>query len=82
MKSAPRLRLAADNCPMARPTPPQNFFADLSVLGGTPQAAGRTVQGLRRLIPILGGGAFGNGWKARVLAGGTDLIVQMREHPL
>ncbi|ROZ78372.1 DUF3237 domain-containing protein [Ramlibacter sp. WS9] len=57
---------------MALPTPPLNFFADLSVQVGTPQDAGRTVHGLRRLIPILGGEAMGNGWKARVLPGGAD----------
>lgn len=48
------------------------FFADLSVQVAAPQEVGRTVRGLRRLIPILGGQASGNGWTARVLAGGAD----------
>jgi hypothetical protein len=57
---------------MSLPAPPLNFFADLSVQVGTPQEVGRTVHGLRRLIPILGGEAAGDGWKARVLPGGAD----------
>ena len=57
---------------MALPTPPLNFFADLSVQVGAPQEVGRTVHGLRRLIPILGGEAAGHGWRARVLPGGAD----------
>jgi hypothetical protein len=52
--------------------PPLNFFADLSVQVGAPQEVGQTVHGLRRLIPILGGEASGDGWKARVLQGGAD----------
>ncbi len=56
------------------------FFADLSVLVDTPQEVGRTVHGLRRLIPIAGGEAVGDGWRARVLPGGADfqLIVNDR----
>ena len=57
---------------MALPAPPLNFFADLSVQVGAPQEVGRTVHGLRRLIPILGGEALGQGWRARVLPGGAD----------
>jgi hypothetical protein len=52
--------------------PSLNFFADLSVQVGKPQEVGRTARGLRRLIPILGGEATGNGWRARVLPGGAD----------
>jgi hypothetical protein len=54
-------------------TPPQlKFFADLAVQVDRPQEVGRTARGLRRLIPILGGEASGEGWKARVLPGGAD----------
>ena len=48
------------------------FFADLSVRVDKPQEVGRTVHGLRRLIPILGGEAAGDGWRARVVPGGAD----------
>lgn len=52
--------------------PALRFFADLSVQVGIPQELGRTQRGLRRLIPILGGEAAGDGWRARVLPGGAD----------
>lgn len=52
--------------------PQLNFFADLSVQVDKPQEVGRTARGLRRLIPILGGDVVGDGWRARVLAGGAD----------
>ena len=53
--------------------PPEfEFFADLSVRVDKPQEVGRTAHGLRRLIPILGGDAVGQGWRARVLPGGAD----------
>jgi hypothetical protein len=52
--------------------PSLNFFADLSVQVGKPQEVGRTARGLRRMNPILGGEATGNGWRARVLPGGAD----------
>lgn len=65
------------------PTPDLKFFADLSVEVAKPIEVGRTVHGTRRLIPILGGTAQGDGWTARVLPGGADfqLIVtdQMAE---
>lgn len=65
------------------PTPELKFFADLSVEVDKPMEIGQTVHGVRRLIPILGGTAKGNGWVARVLPGGADfqLIVtaQMAE---
>lgn len=57
---------------MTLPAPPLNFFADLAVQVDKPQEVGRSPRGLRRLIPILGGDAVGNGWRARVLPGGAD----------
>ncbi len=62
------------------PTPQLNFFADLSVQVDKPQEVGKTHHGMRRLIPILGGQAQGQGWTARVLPGGADfqLIVNER----
>ena len=38
---------------MTLATPQLNFFADLSVQVAKPLEVGRTVRGLRRLIPIL-----------------------------
>ncbi len=62
------------------PEPRLKFFADLRVQVGQPQEVGRTVHGLRRLIPITGGTATGDGWTARVLPGGADfqLVVNDR----
>ena len=57
---------------MTLPAPQLKFFADLCVKVGKPQEIGRTARGLRRLIPILGGEAAGDGWKASVLPGGAD----------
>jgi hypothetical protein len=57
---------------MTLPTPQLKWFADLSVQVGRPQEIGRTARGVRRLIPILGGEATGNGWRAGVLPGGAD----------
>lgn len=48
------------------------FFADLRVEVGLPQDVGLTARGRRRLIPITGGTARGDGWQARVLPGGAD----------
>ena len=56
----------------ALPDPRFRFFADLSVQVGPPQEVGATAHGGRRLIPILGGTARGDGWSARVLPGGAD----------
>lgn len=53
-------------------TPTLTFFADLSVQVAQPQEVGQTAHGRRRLIPILGGTAAGDGWSARVLPGGAD----------
>ena len=55
----------------AFPDPRFRFFADLEVTVAPPQEVGRTVHGLRRLIPITGGSAVGDGWCAKVLAGGA-----------
>lgn len=65
---------------MSFTAPTLEFFAELSVRVGTPQEVGPTVHGQRRLIPILGGEARGDGWTARVLPGGADyqLIVSPR----
>jgi len=65
---------------MSFTAPTLEFFAELSVLVGTPQEVGHTQHGQRRLIPILGGEARGTGWTARVLPGGADyqLIVSPR----
>jgi len=54
------------------PTPHLRHFADLAVEVGAPQEVGRTARGLRRVIPIIGGRAQGEGWTARVLPGGAD----------
>lgn len=60
----------SENVPLMEPR--LRFFADLRVEVGTPQEVGSTVHGLRRLIPITGGQAVGDGWQARVLQGGAD----------
>ena len=58
---------------MTELSPPKlQFFADLAVQVDRPQEVGRTPRGVRRLIPILGGEATGDGWTARVLPGGAD----------
>ncbi|WP_018914512.1 DUF3237 domain-containing protein [Thiomonas sp. FB-6] len=54
------------------PTPGLEWFADFEVEVGAPIEVGRTQHGLRRLIPILGGSARGEGWSASVLPGGAD----------
>ena len=64
---------------MTRLTPPElRFFADLSVEVGAAHEVGATPAGRRRVIPILGGEARGEGWKARIVPGGADfqLIAQ------
>jgi hypothetical protein len=64
---------------MTLAAPPLKFFADLSVLVDKPQEIGRTARGLRRLIPILGGEAIGDGWRARVLPGGADFQLMVSD---
>lgn len=61
------------------PTPELKFFADLSVEVDKPQEVGATVHGKRRVIPILGGQAQGQGWSARVLRGGADFQMIVNE---
>jgi hypothetical protein len=51
------------------------FFAELAVQVGAPIEVGRTPRGLRRMIPITGGHARGEGWTAKVLPGGADYQV-------
>lgn len=48
------------------------LFASLSVLVAPAHEVGQTPAGNRRIIPILGGHAQGEGWTARVLSGGAD----------
>jgi hypothetical protein len=47
-------------------------FADLEVDVGQPQLLSQSPRGMRRVVPIHGGHARGNGWTARVLPGGSD----------
>lgn len=54
-------------------------FADLCVTVGAPIEVGATPRGRRRMIPILGGQAQGEGWTARVLPGGADYQVIVNE---
>lgn len=53
-------------------TPELHYFATLRVEVDPPLEVGQTDAGLRRVIPITGGEARGNGWQGRVLAGGAD----------
>ncbi|HZF84198.1 MAG TPA: DUF3237 domain-containing protein [Burkholderiaceae bacterium] len=61
---------AADNDPLA--IPQLAWFADVAVDVGEPLVLGEGPGGLRRVVPILGGSAHGEGWRARVLPGGAD----------
>lgn len=61
--------------PTSLPEPTFRFFADLQVQVGAPLDVGQTARGLRRLIPITGGTATGDGWRARVLPGGADFQI-------
>jgi len=61
------------------PAPHLRHFADLAVEVGAPQEVGRTARGLRRVIPITGGRALGEGWTARVLPGGADFQLIVSE---
>jgi len=55
------------------PSAPQlKFFADAQVQVAAPQVIGHGPRGLRRVIGITGGDFKGEGWHARVLAGGAD----------
>ena len=60
--------------------PPQlRPFASFEVQVGAPQVVGEVAHGTRRVIPILGGQAQGEGWHGRVLPGGADF--QLIVHP-
>ncbi|MDM0045765.1 DUF3237 domain-containing protein [Variovorax dokdonensis] len=59
--------------PLAPPT--LEHFVHLQVDVATPIVLGEGPQGLRRVVPILGGQAQGQGWKARILAGGSDFQI-------
>src|SRR5690349_7907148 len=54
-------------------------FADLTVEVGTPVEVGAVGHGTRRVIPILGGRCAGDGWTARILAGGADFQMIVNE---
>ena len=69
---------AAD--PLAPPT--LAYFADLSVEVGKPEVLSRGPRGMRRVVPITGGRARGEGWTARVLPGGSDFqLIPARRCP-
>tara|TARA_R110001583_G_scaffold67444_1_gene192788 strand:- start:5495 stop:5968 length:474 start_codon:yes stop_codon:yes gene_type:complete len=53
-------------------TPILKHFATLNVAVGLPQEIGVSLHGERRVIPILGGTAQGEGWKGNILSGGAD----------
>lgn len=61
---------AAAGDPLAPPT--LEYFADLRVEVGSPRVLSQGPRGMRRLVPITGGEASGQGWTARVIPGGTD----------
>tara|TARA_R110001632_G_scaffold44289_1_gene112698 strand:- start:49577 stop:50050 length:474 start_codon:yes stop_codon:yes gene_type:complete len=52
--------------------PKLKYFATLNVAVGLPQEIGVSLHGERRVIPILGGTAQGEGWKGNILNGGAD----------
>lgn len=55
--------------------PSLTHTADIYVDVGEPIALGRTKDGLRRIVPILGGRIEGHGWSGAVLAAGADFQV-------
>jgi len=59
-----------ENDPLAAPG--MAWFADLRVEVGVPLVLGHGPHGMRRVVPITGGSAQGDGWRARVLPGGAD----------
>ncbi|MGN1056955.1 MAG: DUF3237 domain-containing protein [Comamonas sp.] len=62
------------------PVPQLKPFARSTVQVAAPWEVGSTFRGQRRVIPIIGGQFQGDGWTAKVLAGGADfqLIVNER----
>ena len=55
--------------------PSLTYVADIHVLVGTPIAVGETHEGLRRVIPILGGHIKGTRLNGAVLTAGADYQV-------
>ncbi|XPP26764.1 MAG: DUF3237 domain-containing protein [Leucobacter sp.] len=59
--------------PAATPVPPQlEFFARVDVRVGAPVEIGETLDGMRRIIPIIGGTVEGPGIRGTVLEAGAD----------
>lgn len=54
-------------------------FADLTVEVAAPIEVGATGQGIRRVIPIVGGTCTARDWTARVLAAGADFQLVVNE---
>lgn len=52
--------------------PGLEFVCQLQVLLGTPLVVGETPQGLRRIIPIVGGTVEGPELNGKILSGGAD----------
>jgi hypothetical protein len=55
--------------------PALEHFVHLQVDVSAPIVLGSGPQGLRRVVPILGGRAQGAGWTARILPGGSDFQI-------
>jgi Protein of unknown function (DUF3237) len=53
--------------------------ADIVVMVGNAIEIGATASGVRRVIPILGGEAFGPRLKGRILAGGADFQTHRKD---
>lgn len=73
MTARPLTDPVADRAPHDPLSPPAlAYFADVRVEVGVPLVLGQGASGLRRVVPITGGQAWGEGWRARVLPGGAD----------
>ncbi len=57
---------------MVRDNPGLRHVADIDVIVGEPVTVGMTPQGLRRIVPILGGSIVGPNINAEILAIGAD----------
>jgi len=53
-------------------TPALTHIADFTIIVGTPITIGETAEGLRRLVPILGGSITGPRLAGRILPAGAD----------
>ena len=53
-------------------TPALSFIADFNIMVGTPITIGETANGLRRVVPILGGNITGPRLTGKVLPAGAD----------